>query len=146
MSALHHDRTADTLPGPVIVCVDELAEILVKAEARRATAQRAEIHADLSDRDLTALAVRSVYEPLAVGRTAKGSVVFCNPATDHDVELVDALRDAFDRTDPTPLAVIDDARSIDLTGHVHIPQYGAFVRELLAEGRHEGTTVQEERP
>lgn len=85
-------------------------------------------------------------EPLAIGRTEDGGVVFCNPLTDHDVELIAALRDTFDRTDPTPLAVIDDARFIDLTGHVHIPQYSAFVRELLAEGRHETTTAQEEQP
>jgi hypothetical protein len=38
---------------------------------------------------------------LALGRTDDGTVVFCRPG-DSDVELIDAIRDGFDRVDPVP--------------------------------------------
>lgn len=69
---------AELVSSPVIVCVDELAEILAKVEAARAAAQRAEIHVGLSDEALGTLAVRSAARIGAViGRylTAGGAYV-----------------------------------------------------------------------
>lgn len=81
-------------------------------------------------------------EHLALGRTADGTVVFCDPS-DRDIELIAALRDEIDRTDPVPQKTIADAYDLaDLTGHVRIPQYSAFVKELLGAT----DTEQEDQP
>lgn len=88
-------------------------------------------------------AVTTPEEPLAVGRTGDGHIVICN-AADPDVELIAALRDAFDRNDPVPPDAIPAGRLDDLRGSARIPRYGAFVRELLDADRHE--TSREDTP
>jgi hypothetical protein len=69
----------------------------------------------------------------ALGRTADGTVVFCRPG-DPDVDLITALRETLDRVDPVSAHVAADAYLLgDLRGQARIPQYGAFVRELLRD-------------
>jgi hypothetical protein len=54
---------AELVPGPAVVCVDEVAELFGQIETRRALAlaQRTEIHVGLEDEWLGDLAARAVY-------------------------------------------------------------------------------------
>jgi hypothetical protein len=81
-------------------------------------------------------------EQLAIGATENGCIVFYNPTTDHHVKMLAALRDEFDRVDPTPpQAVIDGDRFSDLRDQVRIPQLGAFAKEFL---RDDGTQTDDD--
>jgi len=81
----------------------------------------------------------------AVGRTADGAVVFCNP-DDPDIELVAGLRDMFDRVDPVPASVTAACQLGDLRQDVRIPQLGAFVRELLRNEASADDAAKEDQP